>query len=85
MTQEEMRHCYASHLTEVNVKWGCQHCEQLLRAFARINRHTMLSLALSTAAFFASSYFVKRYLDDAGIETGMTRGVLVFSIALMVS
>ena len=45
----------------------------------------MLSLALSTVAFFVSGYFLKRYLDDAGIASGMTRGVLVFSIALMVS
>jgi uncharacterized membrane-anchored protein len=45
----------------------------------------MLSMALSTIAFFVASYFIKRYLNDAGIATGMTRGVLIFSIALMVS
>jgi uncharacterized membrane-anchored protein len=42
-------------------------------------------MALSTIAFFVASYFIKRYLNDAGIATGMTRGVLIFSIALMVS
>ncbi len=49
-------------------------------------RHTiMLSLALSSMTFFVSSVFIKRYFDDAGVASGMTRGVLVFSIALMVS
>ena len=45
----------------------------------------MLSLALSTVAFFVASYWFKRYLDEAGIATGITRGVLTFSMALMVS
>ena len=80
-----MRHYYASHLTESNVKWGCPGCEQLLCPFARIIGNLMLSLTLSTVAFFVSSYFIKRYLEDAGIATGMTRGVLIFSIALMMS
>ena len=40
------------------------------------------SLALSTVAFFVASYFTKRWLDDNGIPQGMTRGALVFSIAL---
>jgi hypothetical protein len=67
------------------LKRGCQDCEQLLRAFAGISRNTMLSIALSAIAFFGASYFIKRYLDNAGIATGMTRGVLIFSIALTVS
>ena len=68
-----------------HVKWGCPGCEQLLCPFARIIGNPMLSLTLSTVAFFVSSYFIKRYLEDAGIATGMTRGVLNFSIALMMS
>jgi hypothetical protein len=39
-------------------------------------------LAASTAAFFAASYFTKRWLDDNDIPKGMTRGALIFSIAL---
>ena len=76
-----MRYCYAPHLTESNVKRGVS----VLRAFAGINRNTMLSMVLSAIAFFGASYFIKRYLDNAGIATGMTRGVLIFAIALMVS
>ena len=64
---------------------GCPDCEQLLCLFAWIIGNLMLSLTLSTVAFFVSSYFIKRYLEDAGIATGMTRGVLIFSIALMLS
>jgi hypothetical protein len=48
-------------------------------------RYIMLSLALSTVAFFVASYASKRYLVDAGIASGITRSVLIFSIALMVS
>lgn len=45
----------------------------------------MLSIVLSTIAFFVSSYFLKRYLEDMGIPKGMTRGALIFSIALLIS
>ena len=45
----------------------------------------MLSIVLSTIAFFVSTYYVKRYLEDMGIPKGMTRGTLIFSIALLVS
>lgn len=40
------------------------------------------SLAASTAAFFAASYFTKRWLEDNDIPQGVTRGALIFSIAL---
>ena len=80
-----MRHCYASHFTESKVKCRCPNCEQVWRVFKAIGRHDRLSLTLSTVTFFVSSYFIKRYLEDAGIATGMTRGVLIFSIALMMS
>jgi len=45
----------------------------------------MLSLVLSTIVFFVASYYFKRYLEDMGIPKGMTRGVLIFSIALAIS
>ena len=80
-----MRHCYASHLTESKVKWGCPDCEPWLCPFARMIGNFMLSLTLSAVVFFVSSYFITRTLDGAGFATGMTRGVLIFSIALMLS
>jgi hypothetical protein len=42
----------------------------------------MLSLVLSTVAFFVASFFIKRYLEDMGIPKGMTRGLVVFVLAL---
>lgn len=45
----------------------------------------MLSILLSTIAFFVSLYYVRRYLENQGIPKGMTRGVLVFSIALVIA
>lgn len=80
-----MRHYYASHLTESNVKWRCPNCEQVWRVFKAIGRHDRLSLTLFTVRFFVASYFIKRYLEGAGIATGMMRGMLIFSIALMLS
>lgn len=45
----------------------------------------MLSLILSTIAFFIASYIIKRYLDDANIPKGLTRSTLIFSLALAIS
>ena len=45
----------------------------------------MLSIVLSTVAFFVASFYLKRYLEDMGIPKGMTRGALIFSIALLIS
>jgi hypothetical protein len=45
----------------------------------------MVSLILSTIAFFVASYYLKRYLEDMDIPKGMTRSVLIFSIALLIS
>jgi hypothetical protein len=39
-------------------------------------------LAVSTVVFFAASYLVKRWLEENDIPKGMTRGALIFSIAL---
>ena len=43
------------------------------------------SLAASTVAFFATSHYTKRWLEDNDIPQGMTRGALIFSIALAVA
>ena len=45
----------------------------------------MLSIVLSTIAFFVATYYLRRYLDDMGIPKGMTRSALIFSIALLIS
>ena len=44
-----------------------------------------MSIVLSTIAFFVSTYYLRRNLEKTGIPKGMTRGVLVFSIALLIS
>ena len=41
------------------------------------------SLAVSTAVFFIASHFVKRWLEEHDIPKGMTRGALIFAIALV--
>jgi hypothetical protein len=43
------------------------------------------SLVVSTIAFFAASYFIKRWMDDNDIPKGMTRSVSIFALALAVS
>ena len=45
----------------------------------------MLNLIISTIVFFIAAWFANRYLDEQGIPTGMTRGVLVFILASLVS
>jgi hypothetical protein len=45
----------------------------------------MLSLVLSTVAFFIASYFARRYLDDMGMPKGATRSLSIFCAAAAVS
>ena len=45
----------------------------------------VLSLGLSTVAFFVASFFMKRYLDSMDIPKGMTRNLTIFSVALAIS
>jgi hypothetical protein len=45
----------------------------------------MLSLTISTIAFFVASYFIKRYLNDIGVPKTMTRGLVVFVLALAIA
>jgi VIT1/CCC1 family predicted Fe2+/Mn2+ transporter len=43
------------------------------------------SLVLSTIAFFAASYFIKRWMDENDMPKGMTRSLTIFALALAVS
>ena len=43
------------------------------------------SLILGTIAFFVASFYLKRYFDQSDIPAGMTRNVVVFTLALAVS
>jgi len=45
----------------------------------------MWNLIISTIAFFVAAWYFNRYLDEQGIAKGMTRGILVFLLALLVS
>jgi VIT1/CCC1 family predicted Fe2+/Mn2+ transporter len=42
----------------------------------------MLSLVVSTIAFFVFGYFIKRWADDNDIPKGMTRNISIFVVAL---
>ncbi len=45
----------------------------------------MLSLILSTIAFFIASYLIKQYMDDVNMPKGFTRSTLIFSLALAIA
>lgn len=45
----------------------------------------MLNLIISTIVFFIAAWYINRYLDEQGIPKGMTRGVLVFTLAALMS
>jgi hypothetical protein len=45
----------------------------------------MLSIALSTIAFFVAAFYIKRYLEGMDIPEGTTRRTVIFSLALLVS
>lgn len=45
----------------------------------------MAAIIVSTIVFFVASFFIKRKLEDMDIPAGMTRYMLVFSIALAIS
>lgn len=45
----------------------------------------MLSLVVSTIAFFVISYFIKRWADDNDIPKGMTRNVSILVVAVALS
>ena len=45
----------------------------------------MLSIILSTIAFFVAGYFIRRYLDEMEIPRTMTRALVIFIVALGVA
>lgn len=45
----------------------------------------LLSLIISTIVFFVAVGYFKRRLDEMDIPKGMTRGILVFTLAASVS
>ena len=45
----------------------------------------MLSLVLSTVAFFVARYYVNRYLDDIGVPKTLTRSLVAFCFALLIA
>ena len=45
----------------------------------------MLSLVLSVVAYLVASVLITRYLEGMGVPKGMTRGFVVFVLALAVA
>lgn len=45
----------------------------------------MWNLIISTIVFFIAAWTIRRYPDEYGIPKGMTRGILVFALASLVS
>lgn len=46
---------------------------------------SMWSLIISTAVFFVAVWYMRRYLEEQGIPKGMTRSMLVLTLASLVS
>ena len=42
----------------------------------------MLSIVISTIAFFVASYYIKRWADDNDIPKGITRSIAIFVLAI---
>jgi hypothetical protein len=45
----------------------------------------MLSIGVSTIAYFAAAFFIKRWLDDMDFPKGTTRSLVIFIGAAVVS
>jgi hypothetical protein len=43
------------------------------------------NLIISTIVFFIAAGYIRRYLDEQGLPKGMTRGLLVFALAYLMS
>jgi hypothetical protein len=43
----------------------------------------VLSLVISTIAFFVASHFIKRWADNNDFPKGMTRSISIFVLALV--
>jgi hypothetical protein len=46
---------------------------------------SMWNLIISTIVFIIAAWYIHRYLDEQGIPKGVTRGMLVFALAYIVS
>lgn len=46
---------------------------------------SMWNLIISMIVFFISVWYIRRYLDEMAIPKGMTRSILVFSLASLAS
>ena len=46
---------------------------------------SMWNLIISTIVFFIAAWYIHRYLEEQGISKGMTRSLLVFVLASIVS
>ncbi|MGZ5027583.1 MAG: hypothetical protein ACXWE9_09290 [Methylobacter sp.] len=46
---------------------------------------SLWNLIISTVVFFIAAKYLHRYLDAQGMPKGMTRGLLVFSLAYLAS
>ena len=46
---------------------------------------SMWNLIISTLVFFIAAWYIHRYLDEQGIPKGVTRGIMVFTLASLVS
>lgn len=46
---------------------------------------SMWNLIISTIVFIIAAWYFRRYLEEQGIPKGMTRGLLVFILAYVVS
>jgi hypothetical protein len=42
----------------------------------------MAGIVASTIAFFVAGFYIKRYFDGSDIPKGMTRNIVVFTLAL---
>lgn len=46
---------------------------------------SMWNLIISTLVFIIAAWYIRRYLDEQGLPKGMTRSLLVFVLAYVVS
>ncbi len=46
---------------------------------------SMWNFIISTLMFFIAAWYIRRYLDEQGVPKGMTRSLLVFVLAYIVS
>jgi hypothetical protein len=45
----------------------------------------LVGIVVSTIAYFVASYFIKRHLEEMGIPKGMTRSIVIFTLALAIA